>query len=224
MKRGSDPSFFDEAVRAVTGYYGRMGRIGMDLAGIVIPIDQLRDAAARLPLEVSTPLGRLRTASDDVDVARVPSIDPESPGAGTVPSPTLVVEADGDRPGFGVFLVENRTADALSAPIHVSAFVDDGGHEVRPRLVLRPSALNLGPGEQAIVRLSARLDDSFEVGVTYRGEIAVPGLSEKRIPIVLRRRLTDEPAADEPGVTKPTTAKPAARSRRRPASTADDAR
>ena len=180
MKRATDPSFLDEAVRAVSGYYGRLGRIGLDLAAIVIPIDQLRDAAARLPAASPAP---------------------------TVPtSPTLVVEADGDRPGLGAFLVENLTADPVSAPIHVSAFVDERGREVRPRLGLRPSTVSLGPGEQAVVRLVAKLDDALEPGVAYRGEITIPGVTERRIPVVLRRRLAGEPpAGDEPPAPRPPT-------------------
>ncbi len=177
MKRATDSSFLGEAVRAVGGYYGRLGRIGLELAAIVIPFDQLRDAAAR---------------------------HPAAPGP-TVPTPpTLVVEADGDRPGLGAFMVENLTADPVSAPIHVSAFVDDRGREVRPRLGLRPSTVTLGPGEQTVVRLAAKLDDALETGVAYRGEITIPGVSERRIPIVLRRRMAGEPpAGDEPPAPRP---------------------
>ena len=73
-----------------------------------------------------------------------------------------------------MFLVENLTAEPVSAPIHVSAFVDERGREVRPRLGLRPATVSLGPGEQAMVRLAAELDDALESGVAYRGEIAIP--------------------------------------------------
>ena len=58
----------------------------------------------------------------------------------------------------------------------------------RPRLVLRPATVSLAPGEQAMVRVAAELDDTLESGVRYRGEIAIPALSDRRIPIVLRRR------------------------------------
>jgi hypothetical protein len=57
----------------------------------------------------------------------------------------------------------------------------------------------LGPGEQAVVRVAAKLDDAFEPGVAYRGEITIPGVSERRIPVVLRRRMAGEPrTGDEP--------------------------
>ena len=143
----------------------------------MIPIDQLRDAAARLPATSAAPT--------------------------VLASPTLVVETDGDRPGLGAFLVENLTADPVSAPIHVSAFVDERGREVRPRLGLRPSTVTLGPGEQAVVRLAAKLDDALEPGVAYRGEITIPGVTERRIPVVLRRTAGEPPAVDEPPAPTP---------------------
>jgi hypothetical protein len=195
VQRTSDPSLVGETVRALNGYYGRLGRIGLDLARALVPVELLRDAAARLPIEVTPMLGNLRRAAA-AGVTPVAS----SPGArrASAESPTLLVEADGDRPGFGVFLVENLTAEPVSAPITVSTFVDEHGREVRPRLVLRPATVSLGPGEQAMVQLAAELDGALESGVRYRGEIAIPALSNRRIPIVLRRRaaeLMDDGAA-----------------------------
>jgi hypothetical protein len=224
-KRGTGSSLVDETVRAIGGYYGRLGRIGLDLASIVLPIDDLRDAAARLRFDVG-PDFRPRISLDGDVVDRPRSV---------ASSPTLLVEGNGDRPGFGVFVVENLTADPVSAPIQVSAFVDDRGNEVRPRLVLRPSTLQLGPGEHAMVQLAAELDDALESGVRYRGEIAIPGLSDRRIPIVLRRRPPTEeapiakrpiaktaaakPAAAKPAAAKSASAKPATARRQRAAST-----
>lgn len=184
MKRASGPSLVDETVRALNGYYGRLARIGLDLARALVPIEQLRDAAARLPVVVTPMLAGLRGAA--AGVSSVAS----SPGARPAPgdSRTLLVEADGEHSGFGVFLVENLTSEPVSAPITVSTFVDEQGREVRPRLVLRPATVSLGPGEQAMVRLAAELDEDLEPGVRYRGEIAIPALSDRRIPIVLRRR------------------------------------
>jgi hypothetical protein len=169
------PSLVDETARALTGYYGRLGRIGLDLAGAVLPFDTMR-------FDV-TPLVRLlRRATGGAEPAG------PAPGPGETPGTrTLLVEADSGRPGFGVFVVENLTAEPVSAPITVSAFVNDAGHQVRPRLVLRPATVSLEPGQQAMVQLAAELDEELETGVRYRGEIAVPALSDRRIPIVLRR-------------------------------------
>jgi hypothetical protein len=185
-------SLVDESVRALSGYYGRLGRIGLDLARLLVPIEQLRDAVDRLPIEATPLAGVARRAA--ASVASGASVAPKA-STGDAASfqeppetPSILVEADGDRPGFGVFLVENLTAEPVAAPISVSVFVDDEGRTVRPRLVLRPATIRLAPGEQAMVRVAADLDDAFELGVRYRGEIAIPALSDRRIPIVLRRR------------------------------------
>ncbi len=192
------PSLVDETARALTGYYGRLGRIAVDLGGILLPVEGIR-------LDLS-PLFRLfrrepGTADDST---------PSAPASGDmVGSPTLVVEAAGDRPGFGVFVVENLTAAPVSAPITVSPFVSEEGHEVRPRLVLRPAVVTLEPGQQAMVQLAAELDEALEPGVRYRGEIAIPALSDKRIQIVLRRIATDaESVIDSPTAEPSTDAEP----------------
>src|SRR3954468_16040000 len=87
------PSLIDETARALTGYYGRLGRIVVDLGGILLPVEGIR-------LDLS-PLFRLfrREGGDD----------PPAPSGDLSSSPTLLVEAAGDRPGFGVFVVENLT-------------------------------------------------------------------------------------------------------------------
>lgn len=252
--RSSEASLVDETVRAVGGYYGRLARIGLDLARAVVPVDRLREAAARLPIEVTPSLeGARRAVTSLASVGSAPAAnDPAD-------RPTLLVEADGDRPGFGVFIVENLTAERVSAPISVSVFVDDLGREVRPRLLLRPATVSLGPGEQAMVQLAAELDEALESGVRYHGEIAIPALSDRRIPIVLRRRpgetvvaaasaaspvptadspagtaasptatpvrrRASAPAATPPAATPRATVPRAARPRRRPATTTPDER
>ena len=108
--------------------------------------------------------------------------------------------------------MENLTAEPVSAPISVSVFVDDKGRTVRPRLVLRPATVSLAPGEQAMVRVAAELDDTLEPGVRYRGEIAIPALSDRRIPIVLRRLPAEpDPVDATSGAPEPErTASPAA--------------
>ena len=80
--------------------------------------------------------------------------------------------------------------------------------------MLRPATVSLAPGEQAMVRVAAELDDTLESGVRYRGEIAIPALSDRRIPIVLRRRPAEPDPVDatsgapEPGATASPAAPP----------------
>jgi hypothetical protein len=225
IERGTGPSLIDETVRALSGYYGRLAGIGVDLVRVLLPVDQVRDAASRLPIEVTRSLGDRRRGMGDSVGGSTPATSARSAPVQSPESPVLLVEADGDRPGFGVFVVENLTGEPVSAPIRVSTFVDEGGRQVQPRLVLRPATVSLGPGEQALVQLAAELDDALESGVRYRGEIAIPALSDRRIPIVLRRRAASaEPPTAEPPIAKSpgkTKAKPR---RRRATPSPDDAR
>jgi hypothetical protein len=202
---GGGGSFVDETTRALIGYYGRLGRIGLDLAGVVLPSRAIR-------LDVS-PLARLfRRATGS------PEPGGSAPGSGEDGGTrTLLVEADGGRPGFGVFVVENLTAEPVSAPITVSAFVNDAGNEVRPRLVLRPATVSLAPGQQAMVQLAAELDEELETGVRYRGEIAIPALSDRRIPIVLRRVAASETPERSPSAAVDAADEPPGSKRSRPA-------
>ncbi len=203
MDRAHRPSLGDETVRALNGYYGRLGRIGLDLVRAMLPVERLRDILPGRPLEAASATGTVPQAPAE---ARSP-----------VASPTLLIEARGDRPGVGVFLVENLTARPVSAPIRASPFVDEQGRPVQPRLVFRPATVNLGPGEHAIVRLAASLGEELEPGVPYRGELSIPALSDRRISVVLRRRPAGAAEAgareDAPAAPAATAARPAASSR-----------
>jgi hypothetical protein len=100
---------------------------------------------------------------------------------------TILVEAEAGRQGVGVFLVENTTERRLSIPVSVSRFVGEDGAEVQPKVTFRPDVLTLDPGDQVVVQVAAAIDETLEPDVRYRAEISVPGLSETRIPLVVRR-------------------------------------
>jgi hypothetical protein len=134
-------------------------------------------------------LGRLAFESVTalVSVAGEPrtTVDrPQPPGAPR----TILLEAAAGESAVGVFLVENTTVQVLSGPVQVSSFVDEQGREVRPAIAFRPDVVVLDPGDQSVVQVAAAVDETFEAEVRYRAEISVPGLSETRVPIVVRRR------------------------------------
>jgi hypothetical protein len=56
--------------------------------------------------------------------------------------------------------------------------------------------VTLDPGEQCPVRISVLVSEDLVAGVSYRAEISIPGLSESRVPVVLRRRTAASPAPD----------------------------
>jgi hypothetical protein len=106
------------------------------------------------------------------------------------PPRTILLEAAAGESAVGVFLVENTTVQALSGPVQVSAFVDEQGREVRPAIAFRPDVVVLDPGDQSVVQVAAAVDETFEAEVRYQAEISIPGLSETRVPIVVRRSRT----------------------------------
>jgi hypothetical protein len=87
-----------------------------------------------------------------------------------------------------VFLVENLLTEKVSAPVSASAVAAPDGREVAVPLAFDPEVVVLEPGEQILVRVAARVDDGLEADVSYRAEVAVPGVIGTRVPIVVRRR------------------------------------
>ena len=152
-----------DVVEAGLRYWGRLGRLAFESLTALA-----RDVAEQRP-----------AAADRVEERRS--------------SPTILVEAEAGESGLGVFLIENTTADQLSIPVTVSSFVDDAGREVHPVVAFRPDVLSLDPGDQFVVQVAAAVDESLEPDVRYHAEITIPGLSETRIPIVVRRRPSAAP-------------------------------
>src|SRR5206468_2124159 len=89
--------------------------------------------------------------------------------------------------------LENTTADRVSVPIAISPFRNAAGQELSPAVAFRPEAIVLDPGDQLVVQVAVAVDGTLEPEVRYRAEISVPGLSQTRIPIVVRRRASVAP-------------------------------
>jgi hypothetical protein len=136
--------------------------------------------------------GRLGRLAYESVAAVVPVVEEVRPVAPAAPAPlvprTILVEAEAGEAGLGVFLLENTTERQLSTPVSVSGFHDDHGREVQPRVAFRPEPIMLDPGDQLAVQVAVAVDETLTPGVRYHAEIGVPGLSDARIPIVVRRR------------------------------------
>jgi hypothetical protein len=156
---------FGEVATAGLRYYGRLGTLTLDLAQTLVPS-----------------LGELRPS------LRLSPEPPAEPDASPPGGQTIVIEAAAGRSGLGVFMVENTTADSVSAPVGVSAFTDPAGREVTPKVRFSPEVVALDPGDQVLVQVAASVDGTLEPGVRYAAEISIPQLSGARIPLVVRRR------------------------------------
>jgi len=177
-------------------YYEGLGRLTADYLRVLV--GAVGDV--RLPVR----LGRHGSSTpSSAEATPVPSTPP-------APAPAMVLEAESGGQAVGAFLVENRLPKRVSAPVVASSFVDPAGREVRPALVLEPEVVTLDPGEQVLVRVMTTVREDLESGVTYRGDIMVPGVWGGRVHLVLRRRpdATPAPPTERPG---PTSAPPTER-------------
>jgi hypothetical protein len=162
------------ALEANLQYYTALGRLTVDY------LEALGSIARQV--EVPAKLGN-RTIT-----LRQSAPAPEPPAPAPPPPAVMVLEAEGGGTAIGVFLVENLLAEKVSAPVSASAFADPDGREVALPLAFDPEVVVLEPGEQILVRVTAQVADDLEADVSYRAELAVPGVIGTKVPIVARRR------------------------------------
>ncbi len=139
-------------------------------------------------------LGRLAFESVAALVPLVAELRPDDSGQAVLPDDsgarTILVEAEAGQTAVGLFLVENTTPEQLSVQVSVSTFLGPDGREVDPAVAFRPDMIVLESGDQLAVQVAVMIDETLDADVRYRGEISVPGLSNTRIPVVVRRRVT----------------------------------
>lgn len=155
-----------DAAEAGLRYWGRLGRLTFESVAALVPL-----------------VAELRPA--DADGA--------APADADRAAPTIAVEAEAGQAGVGVFLLENTTPQQLDVPVAVTPFRNADGHTVELAVAFRPEAIRLDPGDQVVVQVAVVVDETLEPDVRYHAEISVPGLSETRIPIVVRRRASAAP-------------------------------
>jgi hypothetical protein len=165
------------AVDANVQFYAALGRLTVDYL----------DALGSIVRRVDVPV---RLGNRTVTVRSPPPPPPPAPAAAPAPSPpaVMVLEAAAGDAAIGVFLVENLLTEKVSAPVSGSGFTAPDGREIAAPLAFDPEIVVLEPGEQMLVRVTAQVQDELEPEVSYRGELAVPGVIGTTIPIVLRRR------------------------------------
>lgn len=155
------------ALEANLQYYAALGRLTVDYL----------EALGSIARQVEVPARTLTFRQT-----------PATPAPAPAPPAVTVLEAEAGGTAIGVFLVENLLSEKVSAPVSASAVAAPDGREVAVPLAFDPEVVVLEPGEQILVRVAARVDDGLEADVSYRAEVAVPGVIGTRVPIVVRRR------------------------------------
>ncbi|MEP6691316.1 MAG: hypothetical protein ABJD07_09175 [Gemmatimonadaceae bacterium] len=167
---------FKKAVDAQMRYYQALGDVTTEYVKSLMGIW----SDVKLPLN----LGALKPNASSA----------ATPAAATA-TPALVLEAERGQQARGVFMVENKLTRHVVTPVVTSGFTGPGERELRPTMRIEPGVVSLEPGARTLVHLIASINDEMVVGATYHGEISVPGLSDSRVPVVLRRRESSSVAA-----------------------------
>jgi hypothetical protein len=109
------------------------------------------------------------------------------------PSPGLSVSRAGDT-GNGAFAINNPSDREMNVHLVVQGELDE------PEVSVEPARLTLKPGEGAIVRILARINDRLAVDRDFIGSVVAPGLTNQGVPFIVRR-LPDAAGATEPSAS-----------------------
>lgn len=102
-------------------------------------------------------------------------------GATTVARPPLLVVGRSGETGNGAFAINNPSDREMNVHLVVQGELDE-------RVVsVDPARLTLKPGESAIVRILARIDDKLPVDRDHVGSVVAPGLTNQGVPFIVRR-------------------------------------
>lgn len=116
--------------------------------------------------------------------AAAPAPAPDAPPAQR--PPLLVVGRSGELAN-GAFAINNPGEREIAVHLVLQGEVDE--RHVR----VEPARLNLKPGEGAIVRILARIDEKLPLEQDLPGAVVAPGLSSQGVPFIVRR-LAELPA------------------------------
>lgn len=125
------------------------------------------------------------------ETAPAPAPAPDAPPAQR--PPLLVVGRSGEVAN-GAFAINNPGEREIAVHLVLQGEVDERHVQVEP------ARLNLKPGEGAIVRILARIDEKLPLEQDLPGAVVAPGLSSQGVPFIVRRLadLPAEPVAPEP--------------------------
>ena len=104
------------------------------------------------------------------------------------PAPALLLEGPAGTEARAVVMLTNDLTREVEAAVVASALEGPSGETVGLRLRTDPEVVRLAAGSRAPVTLMVDISDLLTPGVDYRGEVNVPGLSPKGVPVVVRRQ------------------------------------
>jgi len=122
---------------------------------------------------------------------RSPGMRPASEGSTAAgrPSagPVLLLEGPAGSTAEAVVMISNDLDRRTEAEVDVSKLRGPDGRFVGVSLRPEPALVELDRGERTSVTVRVDITDDLDIGVDYRGEVNVPGLSQRGVPLVVRR-------------------------------------
>jgi hypothetical protein len=109
-------------------------------------------------------------------------------------APTMVLEGPAGASATGFFVIQNKLQKKVTRRVEFAPLLDPSGKKVKSGLVFHPGKVTLGPGQQVIAKVTARISPALAADVRYHGEIRVPGMAGARIPIAVVRTASASPA------------------------------
>ena len=117
----------------------------------------------------------------------------------TRPAPLLIV-GEADETASAAFPLNNTSGKDANVHLLVQ------GELSEKHLKIEPSVLVLKPGESAIVRVLARIDETLEVDRNYVGAVVAPGFSAQSVQFIVRRLPGTERSPEDAAGSKPSRA------------------
>ncbi|HSQ31502.1 MAG TPA: hypothetical protein VLN49_16715 [Gemmatimonadaceae bacterium] len=127
----------------------------------------------------------------DAPIAWTPGVRAPSSratAADATSGPALLLEGAAGSHARAVVMISNDLDREAEASVHVSALRGPDGRFAALEIRTSPDSVKLAAGERAPVTLIADISDALVAGADYHGEINVPGLSSRGIPLIVRRR------------------------------------
>jgi hypothetical protein len=125
----------------------------------------------------------------DVPITWTPGVSPKRASNGVqATAPALLLEAIAGAQARATIMVSNDLDREAEAQISVSSLRGPDGAFIAMDIRTMPETVKLAAGARVPVTLTADITDAITQGVDYHGEINVPGLSPRGVPLVLRRR------------------------------------
>ena len=100
----------------------------------------------------------------------------------------LLLEGVAGSEARAVVMLSNDLAREVEAAVVASALTGPGGDTVGLKLRTDPEVVKLSPGSRVPVTLMVDITETLFEGADYRGEVNVPGLSPRGVPVIVRRR------------------------------------